>query len=381
MSQSPTPLDPAADPGEAMFLTPRVIDRRTFEEYSTLLRALIREAAGEGRSLRDAAGQVREVQEGLERAAAELSARLDAVVRVMPTLEQRIARMEQLLGATTDAARLQDEALRHVGPVIKDAGDEAASSLRRRAAEIADEVLASLSRAARQIEEAARSGRAELASAQEQARVGIEGFVAEARREMESACAEARRRLADAARQEGIDPARLLERVREAEASLARRVAELEAGLGQAAARAHEHAMLEAARSRADLERAIAEAARGAEQLLADLDARLASVHEWASRVVAETESRLEAWSRNTARITASLGADTLRIVENLPGLIEEARRQRMELEEAIRGGADRIEGQSAALEQLAARHAELSAKIAATLAQASTGDVRQRRG
>lgn len=372
MTQPHAHAETPHDPGEAMFLTPRVIDRRTFEEYSGLLRELIREAAGESRTLRNAAGEVRSMQEGLERAAAELAGRLDAVLKVMPLLEHRITRMEQLMAATSDAPRLQEEVSRHIAAATRSVCDETVAALRRQADRIVEDLAGDLARAARE----AHAG---IDAARQESGRQVENLLREAKQTIESACADARRRVADAARECGIGADHVMEQWRAAEASLARRAAELEAGLGHAAAQAHELALRETSRSRAELHKAVEDATRHADQLLSDLDARLDKVHQWASRVVAEVEERLDAWSRRTAQITAELGPEALETVRNLPALIEQARKERLDLDEAIRAGADRIEGQSAALERLAARQEELSAAINAALSRAQPGTPRRR--
>lgn len=98
---------------DAVFLTPRIIDRRAFEDYSAGLQALIREATGQGEALRVTGDDIRALREGLREATRELQQKLEIAVKLIPTLDQRAVRAEQMLatvarelsGARADDAR------------------------------------------------------------------------------------------------------------------------------------------------------------------------------------------------------------------------------------------------------------------------------------
>jgi hypothetical protein len=85
-----------ADPDAAgaiqdVFLTPRVLDRRAFEDYAESLKALIRDASGESHTLSQTAADVRVLREQLASAAADAQKRLDAATRAIAAVEQRAA--------------------------------------------------------------------------------------------------------------------------------------------------------------------------------------------------------------------------------------------------------------------------------------------------
>lgn len=88
--QSPAQLaSTASDAAEEIFLTPRVLDRRAFEDYSESLKRLIRDAAGEGQSLSRTAADLRVLKDQLTGATLEAQKRLDAAMRAVPTPEPR----------------------------------------------------------------------------------------------------------------------------------------------------------------------------------------------------------------------------------------------------------------------------------------------------
>jgi len=82
---------------EGIFLTPRVVDARAFEEFAGALRRLTRDAAAQGRALLATTGEVRALGEGLREATRELQGRVETASRVVPTLDGRMARAEALL--------------------------------------------------------------------------------------------------------------------------------------------------------------------------------------------------------------------------------------------------------------------------------------------
>ena len=80
-AQPATPPAPASQTIEEVFLTPRVLDRRAFEDYAESLKRLIKDATGEGQSLSRTAADVRVLRDQLAAATAEAQRRLDATVR------------------------------------------------------------------------------------------------------------------------------------------------------------------------------------------------------------------------------------------------------------------------------------------------------------
>lgn len=111
-----------------VFISPRVIDRRTFEEYSLTLQQLIREASGHGRSLEVTSTEVRTLRETVQSLARDLQVRLDAAGKVLPSLEQRIGRAEHIADSvarlTSDPARLEALIRDNLGALVRSQGAE-----------------------------------------------------------------------------------------------------------------------------------------------------------------------------------------------------------------------------------------------------------------
>jgi ABC-type transporter Mla subunit MlaD len=330
----PTRLEPLA---EDIFLTPRVVDKRTFDEFAALLRELVRSAAEQGRSLRGAADQAGGVKAGLETVAAELTSKLESALKVVPALDQRTARAEQLVRLAVDREALAERVSAQVGPQVKQLVEEALAKLREQAAGIVETTIGRLQQAAKQTEgrlnDAAESALARLEAAQAQARhaaaeiaehtrerlaeqaraSGVEAAAATGRWFEEARLSlEEQRRVAEAVRDEGVAAVEAARR--QAEDALHRTadglasrtqdtVRQAEVSLAGAASR---HAESLESLARGTLDRAgeaqgrlavrIEQAAKGVDDMLADLDAKLSPVHQWATQLVSEVERRLEEW-------------------------------------------------------------------------------------
>ncbi|MBL8885970.1 MAG: hypothetical protein JNK16_04850 [Phycisphaerales bacterium] len=111
-----------------VFVSPRVVDRRTFEEYSLTLQQLIREASGHGRTLEVTSTEVRTLRETVQSLARDLQLRLDAAGKVLPSLEQRINRAEQIADSvarlTSDPARLESLIKDNLAALVRAQGVE-----------------------------------------------------------------------------------------------------------------------------------------------------------------------------------------------------------------------------------------------------------------
>ncbi len=103
------------------FLSPRVVDQRSFEEFAGELRTLARDALSQGRALQASAAEVRQLREQLKNATAELTARVERGAAVVPSIDERLGRVEKLTDSVTRelAARLREyrQALEGVPPV------------------------------------------------------------------------------------------------------------------------------------------------------------------------------------------------------------------------------------------------------------------------
>ena len=87
------PLPQASETIEEVFLTPRVLDGRAFEDYSASLTRLIKDASAEGQTLSRTAADVRVLKEQLGEAAGEAQRRLDtATLAHLADMRERITR-------------------------------------------------------------------------------------------------------------------------------------------------------------------------------------------------------------------------------------------------------------------------------------------------
>lgn len=153
-----------------IFLSPRVVDQRSFEEFSTLLKALVKDAANQSRTLATTTGEVRSLSQQLREATKELQARVETAVRVVPTLDQRVARAEQVLDRATTELTTREQSIRdlvskeasldraalqrlvqdHLGSIVKDRlasfADDLAAAARSSHASLKGEIEQSLSR-------------------------------------------------------------------------------------------------------------------------------------------------------------------------------------------------------------------------------------------
>lgn len=88
---------------EGVFLTPRVLDQRAFEELSGAIRSMITEAVDRGQNLSKASAEVRGMTETVRQTASALHARMETAAKLIPILDQMIK------GAQT--ANLPDETM------------------------------------------------------------------------------------------------------------------------------------------------------------------------------------------------------------------------------------------------------------------------------
>lgn len=98
----------AAAVADRVFITPRVLDRGAFDEYAEGLKSLIREASGRGQSLQTAMVDVKSMGDSLRQATDELKRRLEATVKIMPALEQRLGKAEQVLQLAASDSKLAE---------------------------------------------------------------------------------------------------------------------------------------------------------------------------------------------------------------------------------------------------------------------------------
>ncbi len=106
---------PRSAAAEEIFLTPRVLDRRAFEDYSESLKRLIKDASGEGQTLSRTASDVRALRDQLASAAHDAQKRLEAATRLLASVEQKLEPMvAQRLDGRAEG-RASEAVLRAVG--------------------------------------------------------------------------------------------------------------------------------------------------------------------------------------------------------------------------------------------------------------------------
>ncbi|HYE63205.1 MAG TPA: hypothetical protein VD997_14515 [Phycisphaerales bacterium] len=127
---------------DQVFLSPRVIDERAYEELSGSLRTLMKDAAGQSRALIATTGEVKLLGDQLREATQQLQAKVETAVRVIPTLDQRMKQAEALLEVTgkdlaSKVTAIQEAATRAV-PLER---ERITAQLRAEAAAAVDEIV------------------------------------------------------------------------------------------------------------------------------------------------------------------------------------------------------------------------------------------------
>jgi len=90
------PLETIEDRLNQVFISPRVVDQRAFEDLSSTLRGLMKDAVGQNRVLMGTTGEMKNLTEQLRFTGGELQERIDSARKIMPTVDQRLAKAEQI---------------------------------------------------------------------------------------------------------------------------------------------------------------------------------------------------------------------------------------------------------------------------------------------
>lgn len=99
------PVAPAGDVIGEVFLSPRVVDREAFNDYSASLRRLIEDAAGQAEALRAAGTDAQLAREQLRDISGKTAPRIDAALRALASVEKRAEEAGTLVQTARDAAR------------------------------------------------------------------------------------------------------------------------------------------------------------------------------------------------------------------------------------------------------------------------------------
>ena len=123
MSQQPSPSSGPPEPLSDIFLSPRVIDRTAFEQFTTQLNELIARAQQHGTSLECVTSNAGDVEAQLRQTASELELKAERVAGVIPTIDDRLAQIEQLLQeavtSVADPERIREQVNRLVAARIE----------------------------------------------------------------------------------------------------------------------------------------------------------------------------------------------------------------------------------------------------------------------
>lgn len=101
-----TPLPESSEVTPDVFVSPRVLDRRLYDELASALRELIGKARTEQRQLASAQEASEKTAERLERASEEIRTRLKAAAQVLSSIDERLTRADTLAKAAEQRVAL-----------------------------------------------------------------------------------------------------------------------------------------------------------------------------------------------------------------------------------------------------------------------------------
>lgn len=130
MLDTDTPPSRARTDGPAdVFLSPRVIDREAFNDYSGSLRRLIEEAAQQTEALKAAAAEAAQAQTALRETAARHQGRAENVTKALAAIDQRLAEADRLAQAAETTRRGIEAAAASAQSTLASRSDELAARL------------------------------------------------------------------------------------------------------------------------------------------------------------------------------------------------------------------------------------------------------------
>lgn len=120
--QAPTP-PPSADAVDEIFLTPRVIDRKSFEQYAASLRRSLEETTRESDLLARRAEAAAVVLERLERFVGSHSDVFDRASQLIESIDERQDSTSQLLDRITRQTESANQAVREIETLVRERGE------------------------------------------------------------------------------------------------------------------------------------------------------------------------------------------------------------------------------------------------------------------
>jgi ABC-type transporter Mla subunit MlaD len=144
---------------EGVFLSPRVLDRGAFEEYSARLRALLEQVAAQGLALRSSSADAERLVAALRAQFADRSEALESASRLAQSMNERLVEARNILGKAGDLAGLAADFDARTQRII----DDKIAAVERRFSEI-------IERFGKSTQERVQQAATQAAAAAEQAR-------------------------------------------------------------------------------------------------------------------------------------------------------------------------------------------------------------------
>jgi hypothetical protein len=361
---------------DQVFLTPRVVDERAFDELSGSLKSLVKDAAGQSRALIATTGEVKLLSDQLREATKELQQRVDTAVRVIPTLDQRVAKAEQVLDVTGKELAAKVTEMREVasrGVAID--RERLAAQVRTETAGILERILQEQAAVLRErmgaaVQEAQAAADLQAAAIFDRVRAAQETL--DRTLEASEAKAQAIAERLDALMAESFGRAvesadRAAQRAESAVAVPSAQVLEAVQTLEQTAAKATKaQATIEAAVNEAGLRlgAAIGEADRRAESIGKLAEQRIAQLREQAVEVVEIAASTNVEQLLGTVRDTVEAAEQARTMGVELHSIVAQTSELSRKCGEAEQGFATVLTRTTAAKEELAQALAEASADV-----------------
>jgi len=164
LPETPTIPGAAADTDRVLrevFLTPRVIDRRVYDDLAEGLRSLIVRAGGEQRSLEQSRSEAARVGDRLDRASEDMKARLRTAARMLEALEERVGRAEA-------AAKSAEERATAAGVLVRKLEQELTGKIEAQAEAFEQRLRRSVLEAEARVSKAAEAAALHAGQVQEQ---------------------------------------------------------------------------------------------------------------------------------------------------------------------------------------------------------------------
>ena len=290
-----------------IFLSPRVVDERSFDEFATTLRGLVTQAQSQTIALSTSTSEVKALGDELRGASKELWTRVEAAAKVVPGIDQRVAKAEKILATVNQDLTARLEKYREIA-----AGSLDEASLSEKARTSSRAIIELLART--ELEPRASAAAAALDAAAEAARTQIESMRAAAEHALQEREAEMIARIDRHAES----------RERATQALLEETLARIEAASAQ-----HQQSIEQGTAA------------------LASLLERVAPAEQVALAAV----DRIESVSESARQCHASLETETQSLTTRLGAAIAEAQRRSDSLEESLKTSLETHAQMAATLE------------------------------